>query len=118
VELRKTVLLAATDDTTGARGRVRAQVEVVADNLAHCGKNERLSGPRELVTGCARRPSVGSCLYLERGSVTLETVALVLGPQIFMVTGKLMLDLGSANLPLNVYSHPAAPWEGSGQSLR
>jgi hypothetical protein len=43
VELRKTVLLAATHDTTGARGRVRAQVEISANNPANCGIPERHS---------------------------------------------------------------------------
>jgi hypothetical protein len=39
----KTVLLAATYDTTGARGRVRAQVEISANNPANCGIRERHS---------------------------------------------------------------------------
>jgi hypothetical protein len=38
----KTVLLAATCDTTGARGRLRAKVEISANNPASCGIPERI----------------------------------------------------------------------------
>jgi hypothetical protein len=53
----KTVLLAAIYDTTGARGRLRAQVEIPLIILADC-KNEWLSGPTvsSVVHSIGRRP--------------------------------------------------------------
>ena len=101
---------------TGALALVVAVLALVAAGCSHSGGHPaaiatagkpRSSAPCKL-DGAQRRAvarALADIRHLRRIQAPMHTFSQRGAPTQNAVTGKLMLDLGSANLPLNVYGH-------------